>query len=121
MKFFPNDVRLIHYDNQWHTTPIGGWTKEDGLVILETEHLQKPIISGNTIDLNEPFNEHQSINTLYGAWTVCGFNFSLYKWNTDYNCFKENYSTKDSIPEISVINEMESLKLLSHGDYTKSV
>ena len=66
-------------NNQWHTSPIGGWTKEDGLVILETEHLQNPNISGNTIDNNEPFNEHQSINTLYGAWTVCGFNVSLYK------------------------------------------
>ena len=75
MKSFSNDVRLINYNNQWHTTPIGGWTKEDGLVILETEHVQKPNISEITIDINQLFNEHQSINTFYGAWTVCGFNF----------------------------------------------
>ena len=78
MKSFLDDVRLINFNNQWHTSPIGGLTKEDGLVILETEHLQNPNISGNTIDYNEPLNEHQSINTLYDAWTVCGFNFSLY-------------------------------------------
>ena len=45
MKSFSNDIRLINYDNQWHTTPIRGWTKEDGLVILETEHLHKPNIA----------------------------------------------------------------------------
>ena len=84
MKSFPNDVRLINFNNQWHTTPIGGWTKEDGYVILGTKHLQKPNISGNTIDINEPFNEHQSINTLYGAWTVSGLNFSLHNWKTNY-------------------------------------
>ena len=75
MKSFSNDVRLINYNNQWHTTPTGGWTKEDGLVILETEHVQKPNISEITIDINQLFNEHQSINTFYGAWMVCGFNF----------------------------------------------
>ena len=52
---------------------------------------------------------------------LCGFNFSLYNWNTNYKCLEENYSTEDSVPEISVLGEMESLKLLSHGDYTKSV
>ena len=59
MKSYPDDVRLINYNNQWHTTPIGGLTKDDGLVILKTEHLQKPNISGNTVDINKPFNEHQ--------------------------------------------------------------
>ena len=93
MKSFPNDIRLINYDNQWHTTPIRGWTKEDGLVILETEHLQKLNKIGNTIDINEPLNEHQLINTLYGPWTVCGFNVLLYNWNTNYKCLNENYST----------------------------
>ena len=47
-----------------------GWTKKESFVILETEHLHKPNISINTIEINEPFNEHQSINTLYGALTV---------------------------------------------------
>ena len=70
IKSFPDNVRLINFDNQWHTSPIGGWAKEDCLVILKTEHLQNPNICGNTIDINEPFNEHQLINTLYGAWTV---------------------------------------------------
>ena len=70
MKCFPNDIRLINYNNQWHTTPIGNWTKEDGLAIFETEYLLKPNIRGNNIDINERFNEHQSINTLYAAWTV---------------------------------------------------
>ena len=81
---YPDDVRLINYNNQWYTTLIGGWTKNDGLVIFETEHLLKPNISGNTIDIDETFNEYQLIITLYGAWTVCGFNFSLHNWNTNY-------------------------------------
>ena len=120
LKSFPDDVRLINYNNQWHTTPIGGWTKEDGLVILEIEHLQTPNISGNTIDVDETFNEYQSINTLYGAWTVCEFNFSLYKWKTDYKCLNKNYLTMDSLTEISLLSEMKSIKLLSHNRYTKS-
>ena len=70
--------------------------------------------------MNEPFNKHQSINTLYGAWTVCGFTVSLYKWNTNYKCLKENYFTEDSVPAISILSEMESLRLLSNSDYTKS-
>ena len=38
IKSFRDDVRLINFNYQWHTSPIGGWTKEDGYVILETEH-----------------------------------------------------------------------------------
>ena len=83
MKSYSDDVRLINYNNQWHTTPIEGWSKEDELVILETEHLKKQNISGNTVDINEPFNEHQSIITLYNAETVCEFNFTLHKWKID--------------------------------------
>ena len=45
----------------------------------------------------------------------------LHKWKTDYKCLNENYSTVDSITEISVQSEIESLKLLSHGDYIKSL
>ena len=40
---------------------------EDALVILETDQLQKPNISENTIDINEPVNEYSSITTLYGS------------------------------------------------------
>ena len=85
MKSFPDDVRLINFNNQWHTSPIGGWNKEDGLLILETENLQKPNIIGNTININDPFNEHQAINTLYNAFTVCGYNFSLYNGTQTIN------------------------------------
>ena len=28
IKSFPDDVSLINFNNQWHTSPIGGWTKK---------------------------------------------------------------------------------------------
>ena len=65
-------------------------------MILETDHLQQPNANGNTVDYQEPANEYLSINTLFGAWTVCSYNFTLYKWKTSYNCFGKNNFTADS-------------------------
>ena len=81
MKLFRKEVRLINCINRWHSTPIEGWIKHDGLVFFESKHLHTQNISQNTIDINKPVNKHQSINTLYSACTVCGFNFLLYKLN----------------------------------------
>ena len=89
MKSFPNVIRLINYNNQWHTTPIGGWTKEGGLVILEIKHLQKVNKYSIIIDINEPCMEHQSINILFNAWTLCRFNFKLYNKNIHCKCLKK--------------------------------
>ena len=89
------DSRLLLFENKSRLISIARWTREYYLVILETEYLNKTniLITESTISAIE--NVHVLMSTVYGAWTVCKSKFELYRWNSKYYCFENNYSTAD--------------------------
>ena len=67
------------FENKSRLISIAGWTKENELIISETKSFNKTnvLITESTIFASK--NEHVSINTVYGAWTVCELKFERYR------------------------------------------
>ena len=66
-KFFPDDCRLVLFENKSKVISISRWTKENDLVIIETESLNKTNVLTTESTISPPVNAHDSINTVYGA------------------------------------------------------
>ena len=77
-KFLPDDCHLVLFENKSRVISIAGWTKVNDLVILGPESLNKINILTMESTIFAPENAHVSINTVFGAWTVCESNFELY-------------------------------------------
>ena len=56
--FLPDDCRLVLFDNKSRVISIEGWTKENNLVILETESLNKTKVLTTESTISAPENAH---------------------------------------------------------------
>ena len=59
------------------------------------------------------------MNTVYVAWTVCKSKFELYRWNSKYSCFENNYSTTDKPSQILLSSDIEHPLLSPMAEYTR--
>ena len=119
-KSYVDGARLINYNNHTRIISISGWTKEDGLVVLETELLKEANITAANVVVPQPADSHVAIETLYGVWMRCGPNVSLIPWSSNYQCLGLNYSTPNALPQISLVRESDPGSLLSHTDWRRS-
>ena len=99
---------------------IAEWTKETDLVIFETESLNKTNVLQTEIAISAPKNAHVSINTVYGAGTVCESKFELYRWNSKYFCADKNYSTADKPSQIIISSDSEHPLLSTMTEYKRN-
>lgn len=99
---YNDDSRLIIYNQSSYLISTSSWTKENGLIIFETDYLKKPNISGTEFKIPVPLNFHFSVKTFYGEWTVCKSEYILINWGSKYVCNNISYSVPDGIPQLDV-------------------
>ena len=117
---FVDGARLIKFENRSTVISTAGWSKEGGLVILETDLLNKSNITASNVIVPEPENGHVAVETLYGTWVRCGPNATLIKWATRYECLGREYTTVNGLPHVSLIREIDPGSLWSQSEYRRS-
>ena len=67
-----------------------------------------------------PNNNHMRIYTLNNIWTVCNQFAILHKWETTYMCDNKNYFTQNYLDSLSLINNIDSERLVQQAHYERS-
>ena len=71
------------------------------------------------LSVSAPNNNHMRVYTLYGMWTVCNQIVILHKWETSYMCHNINFTTSNNLDSLSLINNIESERLLQQAHYAR--
>ena len=116
----PDDCRLVLFENKFKVISILGWTKENDLVILETASLNKTNVLKTESIISATENAQVSINTVYGALTVCESKFELYRWDSKYSCSDKIYSTDDKRSQIIISSDSEHLLMSPMTEYKRN-
>ena len=119
-RFLPDDCLLVLFENKSKMISIARWTKENDLVILKTNSLNKTNVLTTESTITAPVHAHVSINTVDSAWTVCELKFKLYRCNSKYACSDKNYSTADKPSQIIISFDSEHLLLSPMTEYKQS-
>ena len=114
-----DDARLLQYNNKSRIISIAGWTKEDYLVILEADSLKEQNETGYINSVPTPSGNHVSVDTLYGAWTVCNNEAKFRKWASIYNCSGVMYATPLGVPRLFFSHESAELELNKQSNYNR--
>ena len=116
---YKDDARLLQYNNKSRIISIAGWTKEDDLVILEADSLKEQNETGYMNLVPTPSGNHVSVDTLYGAWTVCNNEAKLRKWASIYNCSGVMYATPLGVPRLFFSHDSAELELKKQSTYNR--
>lgn len=115
---YPEQTRMIVFNNVTYIISISGWTNQDQLVIFESEYL-KSNISGLSLSTLAPTNNHICYTTLYGLWTACNQAATLYKWETTYVCENINYTTPNHLDSISLVKSFDNEQFAQPANYKR--
>ena len=115
---YPDQTRLIVFKSFTYIIRISGWTYENQLVILESDYV-KNNVTGTMSSVPASNNNHMRIYTLYGMWTECNQFAVLHKWETTYMCDNINYFTPNSLDSLSLINAIDSERLIQQAYYER--
>ena len=116
----PDDYRLILFENKSRLISIAGWTKENDLVIWETESLNKTNVLKPESIIFATENAHIPINIVYGVWTVCKSMFELYCWNSKYSYFGNKNMIADKPSKILLSFDIEHFLLSPMTEYKRN-
>ena len=116
---YPDQTRLIRFKNSTYIISILGWTNENQLVIFDSDYL-KTNVTGTMSSVPSPNNNHMRVYTLHGMLSVCNQFDILHNWKTTYMCDNINYITPNNMDSFSLINNIDSERLIQQSHYERS-
>ena len=116
---YPAKTRLIVFKNSTYIILILGWTYENQFTMFESDYLHNKV-TGTMSSVPASNNNHMRIYALYGIWTVYNQFAILNKWETTYMCDNVNYSTPNNLDSLSLINNIDSERLVQQAHYERS-